>query len=102
MDKRKKAYEESSLPYSFVYKIRAEFWYKNCPICNSIMKVGEFGDKSRIPTVQHNLPISMGGKHELGNISVICKKCNVSLKDTITPKLNADEVNFLWQKMCNG
>jgi len=54
-----------------------------------------------IPTIQHNIPISKGGKHELGNISVICKRCNVSIRDKITPELNAKEVEEVWQKL-NG
>lgn len=54
-----------------------------------------------IPTIQHNIPISKCGKHELGNISVICKRCNVSLRDTETGELNEKEVEEVWQ-MLNG
>ena len=51
------------------------------------------------PTIQHNVPISKGGEHELGNISVICASCNKSLQDTETGKLNADEVVEEWDKL---
>lgn len=99
---RKKAYAESSLPYSFDYKIRQAFWGRKCPICGALMAVTN-DDGIRIdcnkPTIQHNIPISKGGKHELGNISVICHKCNVSLRDTETGKLNADEVIAEWDKI---
>jgi len=32
---------------------------------------------------------------------VICKRCNVSIRDKITPELNAKEVEEVWQKL-NG
>ena len=102
-DQRSIAYENSSLPYSFDYKIRRAFYGKACPICGAKMQVDvdECGieSKNRIPTIQHNIPISKGGKHELGNISVICKQCNVSLRDTETGRLNADDVIEEWEKI---
>lgn len=101
---RQKAYRESSLPYSFEYKIRQAFMGRTCPICGAIMqRDSEDGieTRNRIPTIQHNTPISKGGKHELGNISVICKECNVSLQDTKTDRLNALEVIEEWEKICN-
>ena len=75
-DKRKKAYQESSLPYSFEYKIKRVFWGKPCPICNKTLSSVY---KTTLPTIQHNIPISKGGKHELGNISIICQSCNTSI-----------------------
>lgn len=102
--KRKKAEAESRLPYSFKYKITKAFWGKKCPVCgvtmNNVMdkEMGIVG-KDFIPTIQHNVPISKGGKHELGNISVICKRCNVSLRDTETDELNAKEVVETWQML---
>ena len=103
-DKRKLAYEESELPYSFDYKIRQAFYGHKCPICGNKMQgtVDEAGiqcDAHR-PTIQHNIPISKGGKHELGNISVICHSCNVSLQDTETGELNNTEVIEMWDKIC--
>ena len=102
--KRQKAYRESDLPYSFEYKIRQAFYGKVCPVCNCEMKgyVDECGIATDIhkPSIQHNIPISKGGKHELGNISVICHQCNVSLQDTETGKLNADEVIKVWDEIC--
>ena len=101
---RKKAYEESSLPYSFEYKIRQAFWGEICPICNVEMKAhkddaGFYTDEHK-PSIQHNKPISKGGKHELGNISVICHKCNVTLQDQETDELNAELVIEKWDEIC--
>lgn len=97
---RQKAYNESALPYSFDYKIRQAFYGKPCPVCGVPMRgmVDECGVaiEAHRPTIQHNIPISKGGKHELGNISVICHECNVSIKDTETGTLNADEVIRVW------
>lgn len=102
---RQLAYEESTLPYSFDYKIRQAFYGKPCPVCNAPMRgmVDECGVAVEIhrPSIQHNKPISKGGKHELGNISVICHQCNVSLKDTETGALNADEVIKVWDCLTN-
>ena len=100
---RQIAYRESSLPYSFDYKIRKAFYGKKCPICGNVMQknVDEAGivSENRLPTIQHNIPVSKGGKHELGNISVICHQCNVSIQDEITGDLNADEVVAEWEKL---
>ena len=93
---RQLAYEKSSLPYSFGYKIRSAFLGKKCPICGCTMS---YKNNLVQPTIQHNVPISKGGEHELGNISVICASCNKSLQDTETGKLNADEVVEEWDKL---
>ena len=102
--KRQKAYKESTLPYSFEYKIRAAFYGKLCPVCGFKMQssVDECGIGSDIrkPSIQHNVPISKGGKHELGNISVICHQCNITLQDKETDRLNADEVIKVWDEIC--
>lgn len=101
---RQKAYRESTLPYSFEYKMRQAFYGKICPVCGFEMRASVdergIGSDARRPSIQHNIPISKGGKHELGNISVICHKCNVSLKDTETGPLNADEVIRKWDEIC--
>lgn len=101
---RQKAYRESSLPYSFEYKIRQAFTGHPCPICGAIMQ-RDFEDgietRNRVPTIQHNVPISKGGRHELGNISVICKECNITLQDTETDDMNAVEVIEEWEKICS-
>jgi hypothetical protein len=101
---RKKAYSESSLPYSFDYKIRQAFYGEPCPVCGYAMKgtVDEagVGSDARRPSIQHNIPISKGGKHELGNISVICHQCNVTLQNNETGRLNADEVILKWDEIC--
>ena len=100
---RQRAYRISSLPYSFDYKIRNAFWGKTCPVCGAKMQTDRDEDgiesDNRIPTIQHNKPISKGGLHEIGNISVICKQCNISIRDNPTGSLNADEVAEMWQKI---
>lgn len=106
MSMRQLAEKESTLPYSFKYKIRQAFWGKQCPICGVKMALVGNDDikcvsSNRIPTIQHNKPISKGGKHELGNISVVCKQCNITLKDKETGELNAKEVKETWL-MLNG
>lgn len=107
LTKRQIAESESSLPCSFKYKITKAFWNKKCPVCGVVMNnicdkaLGIVGNDF-IPTIQHNVPISKGGKHELGNISVICKRCNVSIQDTVTDELNAKEVIEVWQTMSSG
>ena len=101
---RQRAYRESTLPYSFEYKIRQAFYGEKCPVCGCAMMghVDEtgIGSDARRPSIQHNIPISKGGKHELGNISVICHQCNVTIKDTETGSLNADEVIRKWDEIC--
>lgn len=102
IEMRKKAYSESKLPYSFSYKIRNAFIGKECPLCKCRMGVGIYDDsgiclRTPMPTIQHNIPITLGGKHEISNISVICHKCNVSIGNrTITPKLNNGDVVREW------
>ena len=96
---RQKVYKESSLPYSFNYKIRNAFVGKKCPICECTMS---HSNNLVRPTIQHNLPISKGGLHELGNISVICSSCNSSIRDNETEKLNAEEVIEVWDVICQS
>ena len=93
---RKKAYAESNLPYSFTYKIKRAFEGHKCPMCNSIMSSAY---RLRQPTIQHNMPISKGGKHEIDNISVICLTCNTSVRDIETESLNNQEVIEIWDKI---
>ena len=95
-DMRKQAYEDSNLPYSFDYKIRNAFVGKPCPVCGCIMS---HANNLVRPTIQHNVPISQGGKHELGNISVVCSSCNSSIRDKQTGDLNANEVIVVWDEM---
>ena len=97
---RAKAKKESSLPASFDARIRNAFVGKRCPICNVIMTY-EFNTTK--PTIQHNLPISKGGKHELDNISVICQSCNTSIQNKVeTPPYNTEEVKKIWECLGNG
>lgn len=92
------AKKESDLPYSFEYKIKAQFIGKECPICGKTMTT--YSKKTQ-PTIQHNTPISKGGKHELGNISIICGECNYSIQDNETEELNSEEVIKVWRSIEN-
>lgn len=104
---RKKAYLESDLPYSFKYKIINAFVGKKCPICNNEMgyysndeALGIIQCRTTIPTIQHNKPLSLGGKHSLENISVICLSCNNSIRNKETGNLNNEEVIKEWNRIC--
>ncbi len=92
-DKRKMAYQDSTLPYSFTYKMKRAFEDCKCPVCNMRMTTSY---TTATPTIQHNVPISKGGVHELENISVICRSCNSSIRDTETEELNNREVIEKW------
>jgi 5-methylcytosine-specific restriction endonuclease McrA len=92
--KRIDAYNESDLPSSFEYKIRQAFEGQLCPICGYEMRLSNEFHK---PTIQHNTPISLGGKHELDNISVICSGCNHRIQNrAITPPYNTNQVKEVW------
>lgn len=91
--KRNEAYKNGSLPSCFI-KIKYYFYNSPCPICNYKMRTGRHQ-----PTIQHNIPISKGGKYELNNISIVCKECNISLRDTETGSLNNADVIDVWQRM---
>lgn len=105
LTERQKARKESTLPDSFDYKIRLAFVGKTCPICKIEMREKriediEYGDSPNPwPSVQHNIPISKGGKHELENISVICQSCNVSNGNIETGELNSKEVIEEWNRI---
>lgn len=95
-DLRKLAYSKSTLPYSFNYKMKRAFENKTCPICNKTMTSSI---KLLTPTIQHNIPISKGGLHELENISIICLSCNTSIQDKTTEKLNQEDVIKTWDRI---
>ena len=95
-DMRKLAYKNSSLPYSFDYKIKRAFDGCICPSCGIKM---HSGSKTAMPTIQHNIPLSKGGVHELENISVICESCNTSIRDTETGAFNNEEVIEKWDRI---
>lgn len=97
--KRLDAKKESDLPYSFDYKIRNAFVGEKCPICGCVMN---YANNLTKPTIQHNTPISLGGKHEIDNISVICNKCNTSIQNReITPAYNTEVVKEKWECIGN-
>lgn len=98
--KRQQAKKDSLLPYSFEYKIRNAFVGYVCPICGKQMN---YENALSSPTIQHNIPISMGGKHEIDNISVICRSCNSSIQNRIaTEPYNTEEVKRVWERIGNG
>lgn len=97
--KRADAYKESDLPSSFNNKICNEFIGKPCPICGTPMS---YKYTTTRPTIQHNVPISLGGKHEIDNISVICQSCNCSIQNRAeTPPYNTEEVKAVWECIGN-
>ena len=96
---RYKAKKESDLPYSFEYKIRNAFVGEHCPLCGCLM---DYSSNIAKPTIQHNVPISLGGKHEIDNISVICQSCNCSIQNRkITSPLNTEKVKEVWENIGN-
>lgn len=97
--KRLDAKKESSLPYSFEYKMRQAFHGKLCPVCGCVM---DSNNNLTKPTIQHNVPISLGGKHEIDNISIICVGCNTSIQNRQeTPPYNTDLVKMVWECIGN-
>jgi uncharacterized phage protein (TIGR02220 family) len=100
--KRLKVKQESELPYSFDYKLRSEFIGKKCPICGITMGNSEFGGEKNMPTIQHNVPISKGGLHEISNISIVCRSCNSTVQANETPPYNTEEVIEVWERIGNG
>jgi hypothetical protein len=61
------------------------------------------GQKKYMPSIQHLLPISKGGKHEIDNIAIVCLSCNTSLRDKICEeKLNNELVVKKWQSISNN
>jgi len=91
---RNKLYKESSLPDKFMGTIRSLFHGEYCPVCSIEMVQGT----NTKPSVQHNKPLSKGGKHDLDNISVICLSCNMSIKNKETSTLNNIEVKKKWKE----
>ena len=93
--KRLDAKKESELPYAFDYKIRTAFVGEICPVCGCVMG---YSNNLTKPTIQHNVPISKGGKHEIDNISVICASCNSSVQNREeTEPLNTELVKTKWE-----
>ncbi len=94
--RRKEVYKEGNLPYSFDYKIRLRYIGEKCPVCGCVMRTG-----MNQPTIQHNKPISKEGEHRLVNISVFCKRCNISIQDKEVPIKNTLDVIDKWYEIRN-
>ena len=100
IENREKAMKESDLPYSFVSKITRAFLGKPCPMPDCGVEMRNYPmSKNHWPSIQHNVPISKGGKHEVGNISVICTICNTSNGNKETGELNSKEVMEVWRQI---
>lgn len=50
--------------------------FRSCPYCGL-----KFGRGRRQRTLDHVIPFSRGGTHELGNVLPVCSRCNYSKKD---------------------
>lgn len=94
--KRLEAKKESDLPSSFDQRIKNAFNTMPCPICGVKMN---YEIRNQSPTINHNLPIALGGKHELSNISVICHQCNSSIGMKEIGRLNNDLVIEKWNEI---
>lgn len=94
--KRLEAKKESDLPSSFDQRIKNAFNTMPCPICGVKMN---YEIRNQSPTINHNLPIALGGKHELSNISVICHQCNSSIGMREIGRLNNDLVVEKWNEI---
>ena len=90
------ARKASDLPSVFDQVIRNAFEGEICPICGDEM----CSENSRkMPSIQHNVPISKGGLHDIDNISVICRSCNSMLQNNVeTPPYNTEKVKEVWKK----
>jgi 5-methylcytosine-specific restriction endonuclease McrA len=47
-----------------------------CPLCGRKMRSITDVRDSRQKTIDHILPLSVGGKHSLANVRVVCRDCN--------------------------
>lgn len=74
---RLEAYSKSTLPPINAVRVLLTAVYKVCCKC---------GSKGR-PSVDHIVPLSMGGEHEWDNLQLLCKKCNTS-------KGNREQVDY--------
>lgn len=55
---------------------------KYCPYC--LVEMTDFGDMKTSKTIDHIIPLALGGKHEKRNIEIICWVCNVIKKNKKT------------------
>lgn len=62
---RQKAYKEGDLPRDVLPILKK--MYKCCLACGSTEK----------PSVDHVVPLSLGGTHTLDNIQLLCLPCNI-------------------------
>lgn len=106
LEKRQDAKRKSSLPDSFDYKIRNVFVGEVCPLCTNVMeplniKATDYvsSRSNPMPSIQHNTPLSLGGLHEIENISVVCQSCNYKTRNKPTGPLNNERVKELWDQI---
>jgi 5-methylcytosine-specific restriction endonuclease McrA len=58
-----------------------------CHICNGMTSIGEQVPHPRAPTVDHVIPLAVGGKHEYANCRTACFLCNSLKRDVVADQL---------------
>ena len=93
---RKRAYKTGKIKDSDLQRLKNKFVGRNCPICGVEMN-NQFRPSQ--PSIQHDKPISKGGKHVIKNISVICLGCNASIRNKEISISNNEEVIEVWEEI---
>ncbi|MEE2758661.1 MAG: HNH endonuclease signature motif containing protein [Candidatus Thermoplasmatota archaeon] len=79
-----------------------------CPICNNVMRNGSISGGGCIPntvTVEHILPLAMGGRNNAENVVPMCKTCNrirgqlYNEYSVNTPEGRAHFLKWLWYQL---
>jgi 5-methylcytosine-specific restriction endonuclease McrA len=70
--RRRKGRKIGRLPYGTIPKLR-EAQKNRCAICSASLKHGDHLD--------HILPLARGGRHEPGNLQLLCPPCNLHKSD---------------------
>jgi len=71
---RSEVYKRDGLQSTKTQKLRNGYHYKPCPVCKRTMICGTFYS----PTLDHIIPICLGGNHKEENWRIICRSCNSS------------------------
>lgn len=83
----------------FSYLVRRSFQNGfKCVYCGITMKLN--GGGNDIFTIDHVIPLSMGGTNEIKNLCVCCRECNYS-KGKLESKEYMETINWrnLWQSL---
>lgn len=62
-------------------------------------KACSYCGKATMPVMDHVIPLSRGGKHELDNLKVCCSRCN-SFKGAQTLEEFTEEIRQMYEKLC--